>query len=312
VPATPSKGRRTVGVFHSSSPANRSQVRQGLQRLKKLGFDPVVPASTQKNGSRPESRARKFLAGKDQEKIRAFLQLWKNPKIRTLFPLRGGYGTLRLLDALVAAKIRRVPGKAVWGFSDLTSLQNWLYGHTGAPWVHSPMLTSVSFREPNPLEKRVWNAYLSETETHIEHPLTVSHRPRGTAPSIEAPLIGGNFACFLGLLGTRWEPKAKDPFFFFIEEIDEPAYRLDRWLHQLRATKLWPQCRGIILGHFTQCPGAEAVIRQWARDHDVLLLEGLPAGHATPNVPITMGMTCCLEFQKNDTACLRMPIIKFG
>jgi muramoyltetrapeptide carboxypeptidase len=313
MPVAKKQKRRIIGVFHGSSPTKPASLRKGLERLKELGLSTKLPADTRRYATKPESRIRKYLAGPDDAKIRSFVRLWNDPTVGTLLAVRGGYGTMRLLSKLENAGLKKTANadRAVWGFSDLTSLQNWIYGRFGIPWVHSPMLSSDSFRAPNALERRAWKA-CTEGAPFSEYRVKVAHRPKKSPRRVEGPMIGGNLACFVSLLGTRWEPRMRSPFFYFLEEVSEPAYRIDRWLHQLMGSPSWKFCRGVILGHFTECPGALPVVRAWAKENKVLLLEGLPAGHDTPNVPITMGKKVRLEFQKNDVARLRIPNLKFG
>ncbi len=302
-----------VGIWAGASPGKSKEISAGLRRLGELGFESVVPTKVRRNWTKAESKARSFLAGTDADKVDSFVELWQDPALTTLFLVRGGYGTQRLLPALEKRLRRPVDTKRVWGFSDITSLQNWLWGRFGTPWVHSPMLSSPSFLKPSPQETRQWNAHLDpfREQEVMEHPLKITHRPKETRAKLRGPLLGGNLASFVSLLGTRFEPKPRRPYFFFIEEVEEYPRRIDRWLQQLSASRFFAKCQGVVLGHLTHCGESREIVRLWAKEHGVLLVEGLKAGHEAPNFPVAMGIDAELELQKNGVARLGVPILPF-
>ena len=85
-----------------------------------------------------------------------------------------------------------------------------------------------------------------------------------------------------------------------------------RLLQQLAYSSFFKGVRGVVLGHFTDCPGALAVIRQWADDLGLPLVAGLKAGHERPNLPIVLGAKVTLTFESQKTAELTMPKPRFG
>jgi muramoyltetrapeptide carboxypeptidase len=68
------------------------------------------------------------------------------------------------------------------------------------------------------------------------------------ADLVAAPLLGGNLASLVSIIGTpfdfSWEGKI-----IFLEDINEPAYRVDRMLTQL-----------FLAGKFKISPGCSSVI----------------------------------------------------
>ena len=297
-----------IGIWAGSSPSQKSFVKLGLVRLQKLSLEAVMPAGVRKNATRAESKARAFLAGPDRQKIESFLKLWRDPKISDILCVRGGYGSLRLIRFLEKLPLKKT-SKRIWGFSDLTSLQNYLYFRLGAPWVHSPMLTSESFHDPRGVEKDFW----SPDATVSSFELKTLSAPSGIPSLVRAPIIGGNLACFAALCGLPALAQLKKPFFLFLEDLNEKPYRVDRWLVQIANSGLLKNCRGVLLGHWTNCENSVEIIRLWANENNLYLASGIPAGHDRPNVPLSMGVPVALSLSKKSSkALLRVPISKLG
>lgn len=298
-----------IALWTSSSPAPAADVTRGLKALGPFVDSLLFPESSRRWAARKESAARPFLAGPDTAKAQTFVSLLRNPKVSDILAVRGGYGTLRLLAHLEKAGAFRLPAKRIWGYSDLTSLQVAYWGRTGASWVHSPMLTSLSLAEPRGLERRIWRQAFEGTPGFQTHALRVIAGSRST--KMRLPLVGGNLACLNALVGTPWEPKAR-PCLLFLEEVNESSYRIDRMLTQLAASAFFKGVRGVVLGHFTGCPGAKAVLQLWAKERRLPLFSGLKAGHERPNLPIVLGEKVLLEYGSQKTAKLTMPNPRFG
>ena len=284
---------KKIALWVGSSPTSKANLQKGLQRLRQLGLEFVFPASSQYHATRAWSKDRAFLAGPDKLKVENFAKLWARDDIQDILCLRGGYGAIRLLPHLDKIKLKGKP-KRIWGFSDLTVLQHYLYQRFGCGWVHSHMLTSPSFQKPIGAEREYW---LSDAEKLVQT-LQVLHceTPR---KYLKAPLIGGNLACLTSLVGTPWEPKPKKNFILFLEDLNEPSYKLDRLLQQLLNSEMMRNCQTVVLGHFTKCQGYKALFKYWAEENGISVYSGVMAGHQRPNVPLVMGLAAELIRKKS-------------
>lgn len=307
----PSKDSRRIGIWAGSSPDKPAHIQRGLKKLHSFGLEAFLAPETVRYASKPESKARPFLAGPDEAKVRAFETLWKRDDIFDILCVRGGYGCLRLLPLLDRRKLPK-RRKRFWGFSDLTVIQFYLFNRFGLPWVHSPMLSGRSLGLPTPREVRAWQAtFASEGPTTEDKKLKLLAGPRYRGP--KTPLfLGGNLACLVSLLGTPWEPRARTPYLLFIEDIAEPAYKTDRLLQQLAASRFFANCAGVVVGHFTDSPGADDVLKAWAKETKIPLYGRLEAGHEAPNIPLPMGVRVNFDVQNSGVARLRLPIPRLG
>lgn len=303
---------RRVGIWAASSPCRGADLARGLREIRRWGLAPAVPLETQRYAGRAESTARKFLAGPDAAKVKALRQLWADNTLTDIWCVRGGYGALRLLPHLDRVLKKGRADLKVWGYSDVTVIQTYLWNRFRMPWVHSPMPTSVSVSRPRPTERRAWKQATTLTESTVTA-IALRRLHRGRAHPKTGTLLGGNLASLVTLIGTPWEPKAHGrDVFLFLEDTNEAAYRIDRLLTQLAASRFFPSVKAVVLGHFTESPGAIAVVKKWAAGHRVSLYAGISSGHEQPNVPLSMGVDVELDFKKPTLPKLRVPIPIFG
>jgi muramoyltetrapeptide carboxypeptidase len=128
------------------------------------------------------------------------------------------------------------------------------------------------------------------------------------AEQAEGQLLGGCLSLLAATAGTPYAPDLSGSL-LFIEDVGEPAYRLDRMLVQLRQAGQLDAIRAIIVGHLTALGGRRlaageeaneansllAVFREHATALGVPLAWGLAAGHDAPNWTLPLGATALLD-----------------
>ena len=75
----------------------------------------------------------------------------------------------------------------------------------------------------------------------LEHTLDVPAR------TVEGRLWGGNLAMLVSLLGTPFLPRVRDGI-LFVEDVNEPAYKLERMFLQLAHAGVLQRQSAIVLG----------------------------------------------------------------
>ena len=78
-----------------------------------------------------------YLAGTDKMRADELMEFYKDPTVKAILTMRGGWGCARILDLLDYEVIRQNP-KILMGFSDITSLVNAVYTKTGQVTGHMP------------------------------------------------------------------------------------------------------------------------------------------------------------------------------
>ena len=195
-------------------------------------------------------------AGTDVERVDDLNRFLRDPEVRMIMAVRGGYGCGRLLEGVDFEAARRDP-KWVVGYSDLTALQMGLLAKSGLVTVSGPM-AGVEFRgTPDPFtEAHFWSLVGGREEgLDLGNPEGEPWIPiRGGCA--EGPLVGGCFSLVMSLFGTPYLP-ALDGAILVLEDIHEHLHRLDRMLVQLRLAGVLDRISGLVLGQFTDCGPAE-------------------------------------------------------
>src|SRR5690606_11123817 len=154
-----------------------------------------------------------------------------DPKVRGVFAARGGYGCQRIAEGSVLRAVRRDP-KVLVGFSDMTSLQAMLWESTRLTTVHGPMV--------NWDDERTGPESIESLRAAVRRPdqVKLERDPEETAAPVLVPgkasgvVLGGNLSLVSSSVGARDPLDLRDAI-FFVEEVGEANFRIDRMLTQL-------------------------------------------------------------------------------
>lgn len=236
-----------------------------------------------------------YLAGEDELRAAELNASFADPEVRAIFCLRGGYGSMRILERLDYDLIRRHP-KLLVGYSDITALHTAIHQRTGLVTIHGPLFMDWA-KDKDGLTWRTLRQLMTANrprgryrEGEVPSPLTLVP---GTA---EGPLVGGNLTLLCATLGTPYEIDTKGKI-LFLEEVGEAPYRVDRMLTQLRLAGKLQEAAGILLGDFQDCeaPSAdslslEEVFRDVLGGLGVPCFWGWSSGHGPRNVALAIGV----------------------
>jgi muramoyltetrapeptide carboxypeptidase len=276
-----------IAVVSPASSFARDEFDKGVGELRRLGFEPVFEETVfaQHGG---------YLSGEGRVRAEAFLSAWRDPSVRALIAVRGGYGSVHLLPFLEKEDLRQTP-KAFIGYSDLTTMLTYLTGRCGIVSFHGPMLDRRLARGIQAYDRDSFMAALTRAEPlgELAAPQLETFR-KGEAAGT---LMGGTLAQLISSLGT---PYAFDPpmgHVLFLEDVGERPFRLDRMVTQLRLAGVLDRASAIVLGEFVDCdePGstlaAKAVLANLLKDFDGPVVHGFPSGHTRgPLVTLPFGV----------------------
>jgi muramoyltetrapeptide carboxypeptidase len=249
-----------------------------------------------------------FAASVD-ERLDDLHSMFRDKDVSAVFALRGGYGCGQLLDRVDYDLIRRNP-KIFLGFSDITALHLAIHKRARLVTFHGPVITS-SFTE---YTQQYFRKALFETqplgkltnppednELRPKHALRTIRR--GTATG---PLIGGNLSLITATMGTPFEVETQGAI-FFIEDVGEEAYRIDRMLTQLRLAGKFDEAAGVVFGECDGCgPGdykpsfatpytLGEVVDNILGKLKVPVLSGLTIGHTSDQLTLPLGVAATLD-----------------
>jgi len=272
------------------SPAGPLQKPAELPRaeanVRALGWDPVVAAHANDRTG--------YLAGSDRHRLDDINRALRDPSIDGIWCLRGGYGMIRILNGIDYNALSRAP-KPLIGYSDITALHAAVQRRCELITYHGPTareeLTDFS-RES--LERAV----ISQTDSCGIAPAAREIRP-GTA---KGRLVGGNLAVLASLCGTAFMPDLTDGI-LILEDINEPVYRIDRMLQQLKLSGALDTCSAMVFGECVKCAEDaggggrpfDDVLSEIARGLGVPCMAGVPVGHIDRQWTIPLGAIATVD-----------------
>jgi muramoyltetrapeptide carboxypeptidase len=234
------------------------------------------------------SNQHSYLAGTDQERITDFQTALNDPAIKAIICARGGYGCSRIIDQLDFTRFQDNP-KWIVGFSDITCF-HLACASMELPSIHGAMpiqfSKSVAAESVESLRK-----ILFEGQTKFEG----TPNNKNCIGNVDAPLIGGNLSLLVDSLGTKYELETAGKI-LMIEEIDEPRYKVDRMLMQLKRAGKLDQIAGLGIGQMTEIGDSSLPFDETIEQIVLSKIEpgipvafNLPFGHEHPNYAWVQG-----------------------
>ena len=245
-----------------------------------------------------------YLAGPDTLRLADLHAALADDAVAAIHCLRGGYGTMRLLDGIDAGLLKRKP-KLLMGYSDITALHA-LWALHGLPSLHAPMPASDLIKPGREADEAAL-FHLLRHGLQAGAVLAPALEPGALnlPGEVSGQLIGGNLSLVAALLGTPWAWKPEGTI-LFLEDINEEIYRIDRLLTQLRLAGVLDAVAGFVLGSFTEEVSPAALLRDTLLPLNKPVLGGWPTGHGTPNRPLPMGLRVQMQARPDGSGQLQL------
>lgn len=242
----------------------------------------------------------KSFAGTDRQRALGFEEAMNAPGADLVMALRGGSGAARTLDLIDWERVAE--SHAVFmGLSDLTAINLALYAKCGKASWQGPV--AASFSTPNETKMRYFkratsDSFFEETFDSCSADLRA-----------EGVLWGGNLSVLTSLIGTPYFPQIEGGI-LYLEDINEPAWRISRMLSQLKLSGVLARQRLVIAADFT---GADKNAGEGAgayRLADAMAECGVPVVHGLPFGHIASTMCMPFGVYGEVTVCDRMMTIR--
>lgn len=273
----------TIGIVAPSSPFEGDAYDKGVAVLNRLGFN-IKPADGLFD-------SKGYLAGSDTRRIEQVNSMFADNGVDAIMCARGGFGALKLLDGLDYDLILANP-KVLVGFSDITALNQAIFQKTGLVTFHGPVVTTMGHADEATLG--AWLAALAEGQ-----PVGLGAEKGYTVVSgvARGMVLGGNLATLCHLVGTPFHPVFNETI-LVIEETNEPLYRIDRMLTQMKLAGCFQGLAGVALGDFSGCGPLQDIlnlVEACFKEEGIPIAAGFPWGHTGPNLTIPLGLTARLD-----------------
>ncbi|MDN4493222.1 S66 peptidase family protein [Ureibacillus aquaedulcis] len=278
----------TVGIVALGGPFAMEYLPEKLALLESLGLKVKFGETVTLSG--------KYLAGTDDERLNDLHNMFRDPEVKAIFNLRGGYGAARILDRIDYQLLTENP-KIFWGFSDVTCFHVAFQEYSDLVTFHGPMLSSVGASELSDISKRMFQQLFTPFEIQYDENLT----PLKTLipGSVRGEITGGNLTRLVNTLGTKFEVDVKGKI-VLLEDIGESMEAIDSMLNQLRLSRKLQEAAGFVIGNFTDINGG-TLEEVWTLVEEYLKPLGKPAvagfmiGHCEPNIAIPLGVEAILD-----------------
>jgi muramoyltetrapeptide carboxypeptidase len=250
-----------------------------------------------------------YLGGTVEDRVEDLHAMFRDPEVKAVFAIRGGYGASQLLDRIDYDLIRANP-KIFLGYSDITALHLAIQKRSGLVTFHGPVILS---RFPA-FTQTYFRKALFETEPMgrltnppDSDPLRPEHALRTVRPgNARGVLSGGNLTLISTTMGTPYEIETAGRI-LFLEDVDEEPYRIDRMLTQLRLAGKLDAAAGVIFGECQDCrprdfkPSFDSTLTTGEVVDDILgrlrtpVLSGLTIGHTEDQLTLPLGVMAQLD-----------------
>jgi muramoyltetrapeptide carboxypeptidase len=279
--------------FAPASPAEFAKVLAGAVELRKLGFQVADATPLTPDG---------YFAGSLSGRRNEFLCELERDDVDALVAVRGGYGSNYILDDL--APHRAEAPKVILGYSDLTSLQAYLWKRYAWVGFYGPMLAAgldAGDGVAKGYDRESLLAAIGKTQSGWTLKLRGEVLAGGEAVG---RVLGGCLTLVETTLGTPWELETSGSI-LLLEDRGMKPWQVDRALmHLKQAGKLEGVC-GFVLGEFPEC-GPLMSGSATVRDVCTRILGGLgapivygaPVGHTPrPMLTVPLGVKARLKAQ---------------
>lgn len=229
-------------------------------------------------------------AGSDAERRDDLQSQLNDPEVKAILCARGGYGTVRLVDALDWTAFRAQP-KWLCGYSDITVLHAQLQ-QMGFASIHSTMPLNFDYSTEG---TQSWQS-LHQVLRGENPAYDVQNLRFVRGSQLHGEVLGGNLSVLYSLMGSSSVPPTAGKI-LFLEDLDEYLYHLDRMMMCLKRGGMLQNLAGLLVGGLTKMNDnaigfgktAEEIIFEAVEDYDYPVAFGFPAGHQPLNQALVFG-----------------------
>ena len=228
------------------------------------------------------------LAHRKSQLEKALNEALVSKEMNWIMAVRGGYGAFDLVEKFSSTIINKEI--ILSGFSDISVLLNQQQDNPSFYPVYG-MNAIASFANPvSDLSMRHFDQIINKFEEFSYEEDVYKGISVISSGEAKGEIFGGCLSVLMTLIGTKYFPNL-DGKILFLEDINEPVYKLDRMLKHLQAIGVLDRIIGVILGDFHGCDSQFSVT-----PYDIFLkyfskmkypvIAGFPMGHGKNQVPV--------------------------
>jgi muramoyltetrapeptide carboxypeptidase len=224
-------------------------------------------------------------AGDDETRAQAFLGIANDESFDAVWLARGGYGSCRMVEAVMSGLTPPSTRKTYLGYSDGGTLLAALYQAGFNSVAHGPVVQDIV--------RAGGDAAIGRALAWI-----IDRAPEALEPAVPRSdkTAAFNMTILSHLLGTPYQPDF-DGHVLMLEEVSEAMYRIDRSLFHITGNPGVRRAAGIMLGRCSDITpndpdfgmNEEEVARHWCRKAGIPWLGRADIGHDAGNKVVPFG-----------------------
>ena len=275
---------------------DKSKIDSAIKYLKSLGLKPIFGKHLLK--------INRYMAGTDIQRAADINSAFADKNIKAIFCVRAAAGGTRVLP-YINYELAQANPKPFIGFCDNTAIQLALYQKSKLVSYDGFVMT-YDFKDG-----KLDNLIKDNLEKLLNHELFEIKSGKTLQKGIaEGTLICSNLTVLTRMAGTPYFPDLANKI-LLLEEVNEPVYKIDLMLQQIKQQKNFDKLKGVIFGQFTgvKADKEDGTIKDCLKDF--LSNTNLPAvydfnfGHTTSRHVLPLGAKVAINADKTTLTILK-------
>ena len=260
---------KTIALISPASYPGSPSHRRGVELLRLAGYNLKVGKHAFDVPEKGQSSAP--LAARLED----FYNAWNDDEVDMILCIRGGKGSLDLLNALDFSKLKKRDNLRLQGYSDITFLVCAMQGKKFGHPIAGPMSGSMSGLKSDCIEEMM----------KMHHGLAVG--PLTLKPVVPGDCSGLILAGLLQRFAVVWKTQFKPDTtgrIIIIEGVKLTPEKVKQNLDELIDGGFFTQAAGVVFGHFINCgekKEVDAILDNAAHRIGKPVYKGFPFGHSS-------------------------------
>lgn len=236
---------RCIAITAPAGCPNNAALVQAVEELKKA-------VRVKDFIAKPTAETPAYLAADAADRLACFNAAVNDPEVDLILAARGGFGSVHILSGIDYDTLRR-RNLPVMGYSDITALHcAMLSQKAGIPISGSNLLqlSEVLNDDLSFVSHKLALCGCSRPADIPSPPLQAVNSQGFAAKTVAGLAYAANLTVLTSLCGTEFMPDFSNKI-LIIEDVNEPVYKIDRMLEQLRLTGVLKNIAALVFGEFT-------------------------------------------------------------
>lgn len=297
------KKNDTIGVIAPSSAVNKDDlecINNSVLLMEAAGFKIKFAKNVFKNtlgyGATP------------QEKAEDVNEMFKDPEVKAIFCISGGFNSNSVLDYIDYDIIKNNP-KPLCGFSDTTSIANAIYARTNIPTFYGPTFKALTSWATEYGYEEVMNRFVHgslELGQADDEFITIKEG------EVEGKLVGGTLSLVNEMVCGKYHIDFQNKILFMEElYLETPPELVFNYLYNMKQNGVFDKIKGIWVGNYDGSISLEKILLDVLQnEYDFPIVKSNNFGHTEKKTVIPIGEPARINTHELKKIILIEPIMR--